>query len=193
MKTLNVIQTLSKIAKVFSTIIFVCAIVGLCLCAVAACSLALGFEGIKIGGVTVESMMPYVSSLPKATRFAITAQGALFCVAAIILSKFAMRYFKRELADGTPFTLDGAKELLRLGILSICIPLAAQILASILLSVVGKTAADVSLPETDGFGSVAIGVALIVMSLLCKYGAQLQPAQAPSLEESVPEQDPAAP
>ena len=88
MKTLNVIQTLSKIAKVFSTIIFVCAIVGLCLCAVAACSLAFGFEGIKIGGVTVESMMPYVSSLPKATRFAITAQGALFCVAAMVLFGF---------------------------------------------------------------------------------------------------------
>ena len=32
-------------------------------------------------------------------------------------------YFKNELADGNPFTLRGAKELMRLGILTIAIPL----------------------------------------------------------------------
>ena len=41
------------------------------------------------------------------------------CAGEAVLAKFAEHYFKRELTDGTPFNLGGAKELMRLGILTI--------------------------------------------------------------------------
>ena len=61
------------------------------------------------------------------------------CAGEAVLSKFAEHYFKRELADGTPFNLGGAKELMRLGIFTICIPIGTQIIAEIVYAVMEQT------------------------------------------------------
>lgn len=59
----------------------------------------------------------------------------ILCAGEAVLAKFAEHYFKRELVDGTPFDLGGAKELRRLGILAICIPIGTQMLAEIIYAV----------------------------------------------------------
>ena len=174
MNELNTIQTLSKIAKVVSNVIFVCAIVGACLSAAGILSLAFGLEGFKLGGVTITSILQDKAALSEGTLYARMAESIIYCIVYGVLSKVSMNYFKRELADGTPFTVDGAKALLRLGILSICIPLAGQILYAIAQSILTKALPDVAPSETDTIGSVSIGIALIVISLLCRYGAELR-------------------
>ena len=173
MKTLKTIQTLSKISKVISKIIFIFSIVGLCLCIFGILSLFIGFEGLKLGGVTLQSIIQSKADVSEGTLYATMFEGAVYCVGTMTLAKFAENYFKRELNDGTPFTLDGSKELLRLGILSVCIPLAVQVVSSIGHSIISKILPDVSPSELDPGVSVGIGVALIVISLLCKYGAEL--------------------
>ncbi len=55
----------------------------------------------------------------------------ILCIGEMVLAKNAENYFAHELNTGTPFTQDGAKELLRLGILTICTPLGCLILAEI--------------------------------------------------------------
>lgn len=170
MKELKTIQSLSKIGKVLSNIVFICCIVGFCLCVVGAIGVAIGFEKIRLGSVTVEGLVQNDLDLSKAALLAATCGGAVICAAEAVLAKFAVHYFTRELDDGTPFTRGGAGELQRLGILAICIPIGAQILCSaVAAGISNELAADL-----EPAGSVGLGIMMLVMAQVCKYGAALE-------------------
>ncbi len=172
MNTLKTIQTLAKIGKVFSKIIFVCCIVGFCGCIVGIVSLSLGAETFKLGGVTIHSMIESEAGMNLPTLYASMAVGLLFCAAEAVLSKFAEAYFKHELADGDPFTLRGAKELLRLGILTVAIPLGTVIVCSIGVAIADNMVPGIDKLSIGEFPSVGLGVMMIVLSLFCRYGAE---------------------
>ena len=135
MKTLNVIQKLSKIGKVLSKIMFIFCIIGFCGCIVGILSMALGAPTLKIGGVTLKSILNTEADVTVDTVYAAMATGMILCAGEAVLAKFAEHYFKRELADGTPFNLGGAREMQRLGILTICLPIGTQIVAEIVHAV----------------------------------------------------------
>lgn len=173
MKELNIIQTLAKIGKVLSKIIYICSIVSLCICIVGIISVATGFGVIELGGITLKSIISDNFGLEMGTIYAYLAAGIVSCIGEIILAKFAIHYFERELADGTPFTFDGAKELLRLGILTICIPLGTYIAAKIVYAIVSAFTDNVNSFDISSDISVSLGVTMIVISVICKYGATL--------------------
>ena len=173
MKTLNIIQRLSMIGKILSKIMFIFCIIGFCGCIVGILSMSLGAPTLKIGGVTLESILNTEADVTVGTVYAAMAAGMILCAGEAVLSKFAEHYFKRELADGTPFDLGGAKELMRLGILAICIPIGTQIIAEIVYAVMEQTLRGVAPLQLDHSGSVALGVMFIVISLICRYGAEL--------------------
>ena len=182
MNTLKAIQVLSKIGKILSKIVYICCIVGFCSCIVGYISVIVGAESLKLGGVTLNSILKVEAGVTVGTVYAALAVGMILCAGEAVLSGFAAHYFKRELNDGTPFSLDGAKELLRLGILTICIPLGTQIVAAIVYSVI-ENRFEITEPfSLDNSVSVSLGVMFIIISLICKYGAeqQLQKAQAES-------------
>ena len=181
MNTLKAIQTLAKIGKIFSRIIYICCIVGFCGCIVGIVSLAIGAETFKLGGVTVHSMIENKAGMNLPTLYASMAVGLLFCAAEAVLCKFAEIYFKNELADGNPFTLRGAKELLRLGILTIAIPLGTVIVCSIGVSIADNIYPSINKLAIGEFSSVGLGVMMIVLSLFCRYGAEVCDGKA-SLE-----------
>ncbi len=173
MKSLNTIQTISKIAKVFSSILFVFSIVGFCLCTVGILSMAFDIESFKLGGVTFESILQDKADLSEGALYAVAAQGMIYCAGAAVLAKFSEVYFRHEIDAGTPFAFDGAKEMMRLGILCVCISIGEEIIASIVTSVIAKTFADAAALDMDTTGAVTVGIALIFISLLCRYGAEL--------------------
>lgn len=109
------------------------------------------------------------------------AVGIVLCAAEAVLSKFAEIYFKNELADGTPFTLRGAKELMRLGILTISIPLGMVIVCSIGVAIADNFFPEIEKLSYDGYASVGLGVMMILSSLFCRYGAEVCDGKA-SLE-----------
>ena len=75
---------------------------------------------------------------------------------------FAVAYLKQELADGTLFTASGAKSLLRLGILSIALPLISAAVSCVIFGVF-----DVEVPGDYGNGStIIVGIVLILSSLV---------------------------
>lgn len=172
MNTLKTIQTLAKNGKVFNKIVFVCCIVGFCGCIVGIVSLALGAETFKLGGVTIHSMIENEAGMSLPTLYASMAVGLLFCGAEAVLCKFAEAYFKHELADGDPFTLRGAKELLRLGILTVAIPLGTVIVCSIGVAIADNMVPGIDKLSIGEFSSVGLGVMMIVLSLFCRYGAE---------------------
>ena len=123
MKTLNTLQGVFKAGKILSKIVFICCIVGFCLCIVGLASLGLGEEILRFGGVTLKNILPAYAGITASALYAALAAGIVLCAGEAVLSKFAQHYFARALADCTPFTLDDARELKRLGILAISIPL----------------------------------------------------------------------
>ena len=81
---------------------------------------------------------------------------------------------KNELKAGTPFTLSGANELLRLGILSIAIPVFTYMLSNIIYD--SFKAAFIDVQKIDGLNgevSLSLGICLIIISLICRYGAEV--------------------
>lgn len=172
-KTLHIIQKLAKVGKVLSKIIAICCIVGAVGCLVGIISLSLGdFESLKIGGVTIHSIIEKSTEMSIGTVYASMAVGLILCTAEAVMAKMAQRYFQNEITAGTPFTIDGAKEMLRLGIYIIGISLGALIAADISYAIVNHYSLDVADMHLDVFNQVGIGIAFIITSLLCKLGAE---------------------
>ena len=172
-KTLTILQTLSKIGKILSTIVFVFCIVGGALCIAGILGLAIIPEGVKIGGVTIRGLIENNSGYSIGTIYALMSSGIIFCAGEAVLAKFAQRYFENELKAGTPFTFDGAKELIRLGVLAICIPAGTAILASIVYGVFKLLAKDVAAFDLHDSVSIGMGLMMIIGGLLCRHGAEV--------------------
>ena len=109
MKTLKTLQGLSKAGKILSTIAFVCCIIGACGCVI-------GLLCLIIGGSTVADFIESTGKVSIGTVYASIVIGLILCISEIIVSRSARLYFIHELDAGTPFTFDGANELLKLGI-----------------------------------------------------------------------------
>ncbi len=172
-KTLKTLQVLAKIGRILSTIVFILSIVGAALCALGIPSLALIPEGFRIGDVTIRGLVEQKAGWTLSTCYLALTQGLILCAGEAVLAKFAERYFKNELAAGTPFTFDGAKELMRLGILAICIPIGTAIVAAIAHGIFNVAAKDVADPNLDNSTSIILGVMMIVGSFLCRHGAEV--------------------
>lgn len=174
MKTLTIIQKLSKIGRILSRILFIFCILGFCGSIVGIASMALGAPTLKIGGITLKSILQIEAGVTAGRLYAAMVAGMILCAGEAVLAKFAEHYFRRELADGTPFDFGGARELMRLGILTICIPIGTQVLAEIVCAVMEQTLYGAAPFQPDHSSSVALGVMFIVMSLGCRYGAELR-------------------
>lgn len=178
MKTLKTIQTLAKIGKILSKIAFILSLVGACLCVVGLICLPLGSgEILKIGGVTLHGLLG-VSAGEGIKIAAVALSGWLaICICEAVLAKFSERYFANELAAGTPFTLDGARELTRLGVLTIALPLGSVVISEIAQAIVANVllvTMEQAHVSFDLGGSIVLGIMFLVASQLCRYGAELK-------------------
>lgn len=174
MKTLNTIQTLSKIGVILSKIVFICCLIGVIGCAVGMAFLPFADTGIfKLGGMTIHGLIVNRVGIALNSLYPLMTGALIVCIGQCVTAKFAELYFQHEYAAGTPFTASGVKELLRLGILTICVPLGAIILAQIVSGVMAELIGCGEAFKLEGGDSVALGVMFLVMSLLCSYGAEL--------------------
>lgn len=105
-----------------------------CLFAAAPCMLAPIMAELDHGSYTAS-----VAQL-SADVISLALDGVVLC--------FAAAYLKQELADGTPFTASGAKSLLRLGILTIALPLISAAVSCVIFG-----AFDVDISGDYGNGS----------------------------------------
>lgn len=71
------------------------------------------------------------------------AVGAILCAGEFFVARKAYRYFGNELKPGTPFTAEGAKELLHLGFSTVWIPLVAVLTAQVAQGVTAQFVQDV--------------------------------------------------
>lgn len=174
MKPLQAIQTLSKIGKFISKIVFICSIIGICGCVVGSVALLIGEDSLKIGGMTLHSILQNEAGISLGTVWSAIFVGMILCIGEIVVAKLACNYFDHELKAGTPFTAEGAKELLLLGVHTIWIPIVAAVLAQVAHNIISVLWGNVEPMALESNSCVALGVMFIVTSLLCRYGAELK-------------------
>ena len=185
MKSLNTIQKLAKIGKILSRIAFLLSVVGFCGCVIGLLAASLGNGGLlRLGGVTLHGMISGEYGLHIGSVTGLLSGWLIVCAGEAVVAKFAEGYFRNELAAGTPFTLPGAKELLRLGILTLAVPAGCALTGSIVRGIV---AGFMKVEETAALNrsfncdaSIALGVLFLLGSLLCRYGAELTQRTEPS-------------
>ncbi len=171
-KSLHTIQTLARLGRIFSQIIFVCCIVGAVGCCAGLVAL-LGINSLTLGGRDLTAMIIMGSNTGMETLVFACIAGLIACVAECVLSKFANIYFKHELAAGTPFTMEGSKEILRLGILTIAIPLGTLILQGIVYAIFEVFYPGTQQINMEDMASVGMGIMFILASVIFQYGAEL--------------------
>lgn len=105
--------------------------------------------------------------------------GALF---EGVLLTFAYRYFTLEQKEGTPFTENGAKSLLRLGIISIVLSAVEASVRVVIYEIMNRP--EVTEDFSSAWGAI-LGICLILFSLIVGYGAELE-QKAKKTENSLP-------
>ena len=183
-KTLDTIQKLFTAGKVLSKIIFIFSVVGFILSAVTLITTPIVPGSLKLGGVDINSLLNATDLASKAEIYGKLAEGIVFCACEAVLAKLAELYFKKELEVGTPFDFTIAKKLLTLGICVTAVSFGATVLVAIGEAIINKFFIEAGTYSADlsMSGSIGIGVALIIMSFLCKYGAEILQAKNSSEE-----------
>ena len=173
-KTLHTIQNLAKVGKVLSSIVLILCIIAAAGClAAAVCGEMFGDFEIKLGGITISNMVETELGLMKGGIVTVCAVSFVLVMGEVFLAGFAKRYFKHEIEAGTPFTMEGAKELKALGLKTILIPVISYGVAALVWLVMtrflqmggGEYKTELSI-------NLGLGIMFIVGSLLCKLGVQ---------------------
>lgn len=184
-KSLKTVQTICKVCKVLAEIAFVMFVVIVALMLVAAIFTGTGKMDalLSSGGVVLDEMLQQ-TGVTQDYMVAVFVCLTIIIAAEAVVAKFINVYFKHELKAGTPFTFEGAKEMLRLGIITIAVPVGASLAATI---VFGIMAAGSGLDSEFNFEiSLGMGLMFLALSPLLKHGTELR-LRAQNAEEKLAE------
>lgn len=175
MKSLKVVQGFAKAGKIISLILYIFAIIGAIGTAVGLI-IMLAFKGMVVEGEkTIEQLIEQETKQPMVCMYAEMICAIIVCVAEIPVCLMAKKYFEYELAQGTPFTFDGANKMLKLGIWILCLGLASAVACSIVYGIYVAIHGDIFPDSAFSFsGSFWLGLAFIAISYILKYGADVK-------------------
>lgn len=166
---LSVIQTAHKIGKVVSRICFFVSIVVAAVLLVTLISLLFGLDKIP---AMADLLADWEYS--KETLYGLSLVGIIYSLGEALICRKAYGYFSLELERGTPFTYEGAKMLLRVGIMNIAISVVAFALSSIVYHLMALTLGNMSPLKLNSTGSLTLGIMFVITSYMLSYGADLE-------------------
>ena len=168
MKTLQNIQKTFRVFQILAKVALILTIVGASFCAVGALCCTVWSAGGRVFNLFGEPIL--IPSGGDARQMLATLLANLVYLSAdAVLLGLAGQYFRLEQTEGTPFTLRGADFVCRLGIHCIWMPIAAIAIAAAIGACLGSKGGDLS-----NLPSLAIGIVLILASLIFRYGAELE-------------------
>ena len=162
-KTFRVFYTLVRIAKTLC-------IVGAAFCAVGTLCITVASRGGRVFGLFGEPIYIFAGVADPDRLNAELWAGCIQLVAKAVLLALAEHCFKAEQADGTPFTEQGADRLKQLGIRCIWVSIVAAVIASVVAALLGASDAG----AIDNSTEVITGIVLILVSMIFRYGAELE-------------------
>ena len=170
MKTLQSIQKFFHVFQILTKIAYVFSIVGAVFCAVGALCAFSWYTGGQVFSLFGEPVTIFSSGEGMNQTMAVLLSDLVMLITEAILLFFANRYCKTEQAEGTPFTENGANLLRKLGIRCIYLPIVAITISAVIMAILGAEETG----ELSNLPSVAMGVVLILASLIFRYGAELE-------------------
>lgn len=170
-KTLSNIITVFKVVRIVAKVIFILCVIGFAGCILAAVMLPFAISILPLDILADKEI---------ALAYPGCISGAIACAGEAVIAFLAERYCGNVLKANTPFTLEGSKECFRLGIASIIASVAVSVASGIafaIFTVVTQSSPDASF---DASVSLTAGLLLLFLSLVFKYGAEVQSAAAKS-------------
>ena len=177
MSYLDKIQKIAKIGKILCSIVFTFCLIGIIGSVVGIAFLAVGVDTVHIGGVTLKSIVQTNAETSIDTANIYMVVAIILCSGEAVIAKFAEHYFKGEILDGTPFNMERSKELTRLGIITIGVSIVTEVVAAIVYEIMSFIFVSTDSLEIGNLGSVGIGITFIIVSLICRYGAEIEREQ----------------
>lgn len=166
MKSLDRIQKIIKVFKILTNIAMIFAYV----CAGLLFITAILMANNSSYQIIADSAPEMFADIDRNKTIAELLCDFVVCLTDGLLLTFTLLYLKHELEDGTPFTNKGANEIKGLGIRLIILPLVAIGIISAICATF-----NAELPETmPNELSVSFGIALIIISIIFRYGAELE-------------------
>lgn len=169
-KPIETLKTIAKVGKIISQIIFICCIVGIIGCLVGLVILL----GVNLFGTNFAALFISNTDIAIETIVFACISGLITCICEGILAKYANNYFKMALAQQTPFTLTGSQEMFRLGVLTIALPLGAILIQDIGYGIFHAYYPACQQFNINGIEGIGLGVMFIILSVIFKYGAELE-------------------
>lgn len=188
-KSLKTVQTVCKVCMVLAEIAFVLFVVIVALMLAAAIFTGSGKMDalLSSGALALNEMLQQYGATQEYVTAVLVCMTIIIAAEAVV-AKFINVYFKHELKAGTPFTFEGAKEMLRLGIITIAVPAGASLAATIVFDIM---AAGSGLDSEFNFEiSLGMGLMFLALSPLLKHGTELR-LRAKNAEEKLAESKPA--
>lgn len=170
MKTLGTIQKTFNVFRVLAKIASILCIIGAAALGVGALCAAAQYHGGRVFLLFGEPAKLFDDGTDLLRKCVELLSAAFLLTAEAVLLGLSHGYIKHELADGTPFNENGAERLKKLGIRFIYIPVIAVAVSEAVAVWQGVE----SVGAVSSFGSVITGIAMILVSVIFRYGAELE-------------------
>ena len=176
-KTLSNILTVFKVLGIIAKVVFILCIVG-----GAGCLLGLFMLPLASTPFVADALAKAEIGL-ESSYFACIA-GAVVCAGEAVFAFLAEKYCQSVQKEGTPFSIDGSKQCLRLGIASLIIAVATETALGIASGIVLLFSESAAIEADIGGGiSLTMGLFLLFLSMIFKYGAELRSSAAEKAEQ----------
>lgn len=167
MSNLEKIQKGMRVLQILSKIILIFAVVGVVLTSIGATLVATDVLNMENQFLHFLSVTAEISKGQLVGTLTAAAISLLF---GGIITAFAYRYFTAELKEGTPFTNAGAERIKQLGIMEIVLSVISMGIMDGIYEKIGLTEGN----RFDDAGGITIGICLILLAIVIRYGAELE-------------------
>lgn len=175
MKSLQTIQKTFRVFEILAKVFMILSFVWAGLAALGMLCGIVWYNGGMVFGLSQETLFSMTVTGSLTEMIGVLLVDVILALTDGILLIHALCYFKTEQADGTPFTQQGADQILHLGIRTIVLPLVAAILSAIACAILELPQNAVS--DWGNLNSLTMGIVLILTSLVFRYGAELEEKQ----------------
>lgn len=174
MKSLQTIQKLFKVGNIITKIVYVCCIVGIigCIIGIAGIGVVDGVD-LQYDGSLVTMLIEKEAGITIAELYAVMGIAIFALICELYVTRKGLKYYKCEFEAGTPFDMDCAAQLKKIGILKIALSLAVAVVSAIVRAIFELQSMKFNFDISDQGSSVTWGIGLLVLALICKYGAEI--------------------
>lgn len=176
-KTLNKIQKLAKVGLIVNKISLWCSIMGCVCCAILLIAqIIVGNTNLIGDSYLIDEYVKNNLKLSIGSVYAGLSVGIIMSGFGIVTSKAAVNFYKKELDLGTPFEIEVADGLKKLGLTYIKFSIISVLVAGITYSIFDYYLSNVGELDIGNGYSIGIGIFYLIISLLCRLGTQTKQA-----------------